>query len=325
MASDIETHAAIQSIPTRRSAAQRLLHPPETGAGWSDPRRIARGLGWFSVGLGLAEILAPRLVARLVGTSNHSMLIRGFGFRELGAGIGILSGRDAGPWLWARVAGDAADLAALGSALTGDENETGKTLFGFASVAGVTALDILCAKQLTGAEEPSRGSLRVESSILVNSPPQDVFRFWRDFENLPRFMSYLQSVRVTGDRRSHWIAKAAGAPAIEWDAEITEEVPGQRISWQSLRDSSVSNSGSVEFEAAPGRRGTIIRVQMDFGNRAHALGAAIAALMGRHPEQIVDKDLRRFKQVLETGEIITTEGQSAGRREGTTWLDSVAR
>jgi uncharacterized membrane protein len=326
MAIDLSNHAPIQSVPTRQSFGQRLRQEAPPGSAWNDPRRLSRGLGWFSIGLGLAEILAPSLVASISGTRNHRGLTRFYGLRELAAGYGILNQpANPGPWLWSRVAGDIVDLATLGAALTDEENDRGKTLFAFASVAGVTALDVLCARHFSGESAPSEGALHVEHSIIINRTPQDVYNFWHDFEKLPRFMSYLQSVRTTGDRQSHWIARAPGDVPVEWDAEVVDDVPGQRISWQSLPSSSVNNSGSVEFEEAPNGRGTFVHVQIDFGNTAHALGAAIAALMGKHPEQIVNKDLRRLKALLETGEILTTEGQPSGRTSSTTWLDSIAR
>jgi uncharacterized membrane protein len=138
-------------------------------------------------------------------------------------------------------------------------------------------------------------------------------------------MSYLQSVRITGDKRSHWIARAPGNTRIEWDAEIEEDVPNQRISWRSLPGADVFNSGAVEFERAAAERGTIVRVQLAYGQPGEALGI-FATLLGKDPEQMVYKDLRRFKQVLETGEVVKTEGQPSGRGDnGATWLDSVAR
>ena len=160
--------------------------------------------------------------------------------------------------------------------------------------------------------------------MIVNRSPEDCYKFWRDLENLPRFMMYLESVRAAGDRRSHWTAQVAGQ-RIEWDAEIETDVPNHRITWRSTPESEFTNSGAVEFERAPGSRGTIVRVQMDYGNMWHALGAAAARALGKSPDQLIKKELARFKQVMETGEVITTEGQSAGRRSGATWLDQLAR
>ena len=252
-----------------------------------DARRLARGLGWFSIGLGVAELIAPRTIGRVVGSRNHSSLIRAFGLRELAAGVGILATSNPAPWLWSRAAGDMLDLAALGGVLGSPRNSRGKAALNIASVAGVTALDVVCAQRLTGK---IRGP-RAEASLIVNRSPEECYGFWRNFENLPRFMSYLQSVRTAGDRRSHWIANIGGA-TIEWDAEIEADVPNQRITWHSLPGADIENSGSVEFERAPGERGTIVRVQVEYGNLAHARGSggrvrAGAASGADHPQGTV--------------------------------------
>ena len=288
-----------------------------------DPDKVARGLGWFSIGLGAAELLAPGAIARICGSRNHKTLIRAYGARELAAGIGLLTTARPAPWLWARFAGDMVDLVSLGGIAGSAENDRGRAAFAIANVAAVTVMDFLCAERHTQSE--GRYGARAEASMMINRPPEECYRFWRNFENFPRFMRYLSSVRVTDDRRSHWVMQLPEGPRFEWDAEIEDDAPNERISWRSLPGSMVSHSGSVEFEPAPGGRGTIVRVQIDYGNMAHAMGAAAASMLGRDPEQIVRKELRRFKQVIEVGEVTTTEGQPAGRRSGATWLDKVAR
>jgi len=284
-----------------------------------DENRLARGLGWFSVGLGMAELVAPRAISRLVGTGNHKTLTRAYGLREITAGIGILSSQRPAGWLWTRVAGDMIDLASLGAAVESPHNERGRAIFGLASVAGVTVLDVLCARRL------SQQKARAAASIIVDSSPEECYRFWRTLENLPRFMEYLESVRVTGPTHSHWIANGPGNVPVEWDAEIIDDVPNHRLSWRSLPGADVTNSGTVEFDPATGRRGTIVRVRMDYGNQVLAIAAKLAGIAGRDPEQMIRKELRRFKQIIEIGEAITTEGQPAGRRSSVTWLDKIAR
>jgi len=282
-------------------------------------------LGWFSIGLGAAELIAPSLIARFIGSRNHRSLIRVYGLRELAAGAGILASREPAGWLWSRVAGDIVDLASLTGLLASQDSDRGKSAFGLASVAVVTILDVMCAQQLTDEARGREGnSARAEASLIVNRSPEECYAFWRNLENLPRFMTHLKSVRITGDRQSHWIADV-GRAAVEWDAEMEIDVPNQRIAWRSLPGSDVPNSGAVEFERASGGRGTIVRVQIDYGNLMQALTSAAAAVVGQAPEQMIQKELRRFKQVMETGEVITTEGQSAGNRTGTTWLDAIAR
>lgn len=325
--------AVLSEQQQKRETERYLEHIPDVGAerrqslrqrlGLDNSNKVARALGWFSIGLGAAELIAPRAVSRLVGArkGNHA-LVRAWGMREMAAGVGILTASKPGPWLWARVAGDAMDLASLGATVASPKAERGKTIFGIASVAGVTALDVMAARDVGGAEW-ARGA-RAEASIIVNRQPEECYRFWRDFENLPRFMSYLESVVVSGHRTSHWVASLPGGRHVEWDAEIVNDLPDRRISWRSLSGSELPNSGAVEFQRASGDRGTIVRVQMDYGNRLHAAASAAAALVGKHPEDMIRKDLHRFKQAMETGEVITTEGQSSGRRSGATWLDRIA-
>jgi uncharacterized membrane protein len=158
------------------------------------------------------------------------------------------------------------------------------------------------------------GPLHVEQSVTINRPADDLYHFWRQFENLPRFMKHLQSVSAGGERRSHWVATGPAGSTVEWDAEIVEDLPEQLISWRSLPGAQVDSAGSVRFETAPGGRGTIVRVSFDYSPPAGALGAAVARLFGEEPGQQVEGDLRRFKNIMEAGEIPTTASQPTGRR-----------
>jgi uncharacterized membrane protein len=321
MGIQVGTYDITQVAKPVRQIGRRL----QTGATRVDEIALARALGWFSIGLGLAEVVAPRKVARLVGTRNHRGTVRMFGLREIASGITILSGRRPAGGLWSRVGGDILDLAFLGSNLASRDADRKRALAATAAVTGVTVLDAVCAQRLSAREGGREGVVRGRTSVIVNRPPEECYRFWRDFENLPRFMSYLESIRTIGDRRWHWVAKAPGDIRIEWDAEMVDDTPNERISWRSLPGADVPNSGSVRFERAPGGRGTIVRIEMAYGRPGHAIAAAFAKLVGKVPEQLVYKDLRRFKQVLETGEVITTEGQPAGRTSSVTWLDAIAR
>jgi uncharacterized membrane protein len=129
------------------------------------------------------------------------MLLRLFGLREMASGVGILTQHRPAPWMWGCVGGDALDLACLGAALTSDEARPGRIAAAMAAVAGVTALDVLCSQQLSQSA-PQQGH-RAESSVTINRAPADLYRFWRDFQNLPRFMPHLSSVRVDTERQSH--------------------------------------------------------------------------------------------------------------------------
>ncbi|HYY55860.1 MAG TPA: SRPBCC family protein [Pyrinomonadaceae bacterium] len=156
--------------------------------------------------------------------------------------------------------------------------------------------------------------IRVEKSITINKSPEELYRFWRSFENLPRFMNHLESVTTAGEGRSHWVARAPAGTTVEWDAEVYNEKEGELIAWRSLDGADVDNAGSVRFEPATGGRGTTVRVTLRYDPPGGALGAAFAKLFGENPEQQIEEDLRRFKQVMETGETPTTEGQPSGSR-----------
>lgn len=155
--------------------------------------------------------------------------------------------------------------------------------------------------------------IRVEKAVTINRSPEELYSFWRNFENLPRFMGHLESVRVTGEKSSHWVAKAPAGSTVEWDAEIYNEKEGELIAWRTLENADVASAGSVHFEQAGSGRGTIVRVVLKYDPPAGKLGAFVARLFGENPEQQIDEDLRRFKQLIETGEVATTEGQSSGR------------
>jgi len=156
--------------------------------------------------------------------------------------------------------------------------------------------------------------LSASSTIQLNCSPNDAYRFWRNFENLPLFMRHLQSVSVTGDRRSRWIAAGPLGSQIRWDAEIVAERENELISWRSLPGSDIEMDGYVEFRGAPGNRGTFVSANIIYSPPAGRAGAAIAKLLGKHPEFLMRQDLRRFKALIEAGEIPTIEGQSHGPR-----------
>jgi uncharacterized membrane protein len=278
--------------------------------------RLANGLGWFSLGLGFAQ-LAAHLIG-LQDTDNTRTLLRAVGVREVACGAGILTQRRPAGWLGARVAGDAMDLALLGAALTSKKSRKGNVALATAMVVGVTALDVWRAAQL-GRHPSVTGHARkdqamdVRKSITVNRPPEELYRFWHDFENLPRFMSHLESVRVIDNGRSHWKAKAPAGKAVEWDAEVVDDRPNELIAWRSLEGADVENSGSVRFTPAPGGRGTEVHVRLQYDPPGGAIGAMAAKLFGEEPTQQVYDDLRAFKQVMEAGEVVRSDASIHAR------------
>ncbi|HEX7226671.1 MAG TPA: SRPBCC family protein [Candidatus Binatia bacterium] len=283
--------------------------------------RIAHALGWFSIGLGLAEIIAPRGLAKLIGTSDNRTLLRILGVREIASGVGILSRRRPVGWLWSRVGGDIMDLAVLGMALTSPNANRRRIAAATAAVTGVTVLDVRASQRLSSQPElqDSAVSIQVKKSITINRSPEDLYQFWHEFQTLPRFMSDLESVENTGEKRSHWVVKGPAGKRIHWDAEITEDRPNELIAWRSLEGSQVQNSGSVRFEPAQRKPGTVVRVEIEYRPPAGLLGATVAKFLGAEPKQQLHENLHRFRQLMETGEIITTEGQPAGRSQSTSW------
>jgi uncharacterized membrane protein len=139
--------------------------------------------------------------------------------------------------------------------------------------------------------------IRVEQTVRVARPAEELYRFWRNLENLPRFMDHLESVRVIDELRSHWVARGPAGTRVEWDAEIHNEVPGQLLAWRSLPGSEVDHAGSVHFEAESG--GTLVWVILRYDPPAGKVGAAVARLFGEDADTQVADDLRRFKQVME--------------------------
>jgi uncharacterized membrane protein len=264
-------------------------------------------------------------MARVVGAKNrHDALMRFLGFREIAAGAMILSGARA-VGCWSRVAGDIMDLALLGGSIGAPGTNKGAAIGSTASVVGVTVLDALTALELTRSGSGAY-DVRLERAVTVNKSPEECYDFWHNFERLPSFMPHIESVRPLGDNRHHWVAKGPGGVRLEWDSQSTDDRANNCISWHSLENADVDNSGSVHFERAPGGRGTVVRLTMYYSPSSLSGGKSIVArLLGSAPEELIARDLKRFKQVIETGEAITTEGQPAGRSSGATWLDTLGR
>lgn len=161
--------------------------------------------------------------------------------------------------------------------------------------------------------------ISVRRAITIDKTPEELYRFWRDFENLPRFMRHLHSVRGEGGRL-HWESSGPLGKHFSWQAEITEDRENELISWRSLPGSQIENQGSVRFQAAPQGRGSEMQVELVYRPPAGRIGAAFASLFGEEPEQQIREDLRRFKELMEAGEIATTDGQPHGRRSKITTI-----
>lgn len=181
-----------------------------------------------------------------------------------------------------------------------------------AAAIGVTGVDRLCSlnpgrQDATPGEARKDHAMHVKKAITIRRTPEEVYRFWRDFQNLPRFMQHLESVQVVGERRSHWKVQAPAGKTVEWGAEIVEDRPNELIAWRSLDGADVDNAGQVRFRPAPGGRGTEIGVELRYDPPGGRLGKTVARLFGKEPDQAVYGDLRRLKQVLETGEVVRSD------------------
>lgn len=156
--------------------------------------------------------------------------------------------------------------------------------------------------------------VEIEHAVNIMKSPEELFAFWRTLENLPSFMRHLKSVQETGAKTSHWVAKGPANTSFEWDAEIMEEEPGQFLSWRAVEGSEIPNSGWVRFSPLPEGRGTEVRVYLWYAPPAGRVGKTVARFFGEEPELQIREDLRRFKRLVEAGEIPTVEGQPHGKR-----------
>jgi len=275
---------------------------------------LARFLTRFSFGLGLSQVLAPDAVNRLIGiyTSDRTAAVmRGLGFRELTAGFGLIRGRNTSGWLWARTVGDVMDLGLLVAALRNPANNSRRVGGATAAAAGAAALDALAAARTAKSGQTGEPA-EATRAITVNRSREDVYAYCTTSRTFRRSCTTWRRSATNGDRRSHWTAKAPAGRTVEWDAEVTHDLANELISWRSLRGADVPNFGSVRFSPAPGDRGTEVKVTVHYDLPAGRLGKAVAGLLGESPEQQVTDDLRRFKQVMETGQVVRSEGSPQG-------------
>ncbi|MFC3499967.1 SRPBCC family protein [Micromonospora krabiensis] len=287
-----------------------------------------RGLGWMSLGLGVAQLAAPDTVRRISGVDDSPTsraVVPLVGARELVHAAGLLTSRRKSIWAWTRVLGDAMDLASLGVAIAHRGGRRRRRLVGVTgAIVGITVVDLLTAVQATRAKRIGSapavrglrggGTMELTATTTIRKPPATVYAFWRALDNLPTFMAHLQEVRATGDRTSHWSASAPFGKNVEWDAEIIDETPGEKIAWRSTGTADVPNAGMVRFMPGPDGVSTEVHVVMSYDVPGGAVGKAVAKYFGEEPHQQLDDDLRRLKQVMETGQVVRSEGAPWGKR-----------
>jgi uncharacterized membrane protein len=268
----------------------------------ADATGLIRGLGWLGVTLGVSELAMPRLLASAIGVDPDGpapAILRAMGVREIASSAAVLARPDLPAPRWARVIGDVIDLGLLGLALTAPGTAKRRLAVALGMVAGVTALDVLAARRRGQVRQP----LPVIASVTINKPPLEVYEFYRRLEQLPQFMDYLVSVEQHGNRRSTWTARLPVGGTVSWEAEIIEDRPGEALSWRSIEGSRLQTRGRVTFTRAPGREMTEIRVELQLG----AAGRASTSLARLFARPQVKADLRRLKQVLETGEVLYSD------------------
>lgn len=316
--------AASQSSPL--AAAGEFSSPRRrTGGGWP-----AQSLGWLGVGLGVAGLAAPGAVARLLGCADRRSTrraLRLIGTRELLTGLAIVSRRRPHWGLWSRVVGDAIDIGLL--LRTVGLGRGSRTPLALGALGVVAAADVFTSVRTTlAARNEARDADAVEdpdaatggedlipfrAALTIDRPRREVYAFWRQLENLPRFMPYLGSVQPVDDRRSHWKAVAGGKVVAEWDAEIFSDVPDLLIGWRSSsKAKDVAHTGRVRFMDAPGNRGTEVHLEMRVALPGGALVQKAAKVFRKIPEQVATHDLHRLKQILETGAITLSDASAAG-------------
>lgn len=205
---------------------------------------------------------------------------------------------------WASLMGGGA-LAAWGIKRLVDHRTPGS--IGMTTAGGLLLVNSFLPRQ-------RRRGVHLETSFTINKPAEELFRFWRNFDNLPRFMTHLESVKVTGGRFSHWVARGPMGASLSWDAEIIDERENQWIVWRSLPGSQINHSGSVHFRKAPGNRGTVLTVAMEVEPLGGPVGQYLSYLFGPVPERQLREEVRHLKQLMEAGEIPTIDGQPSGRR-----------
>ena len=319
---DADTRPVVHTDPgsalRERPPGKEFRYEALAGDGLSP---LQLGAGMVILGLGIAQLLAPRQVARSTGIHAHPGLVRTSGALSIASAASILGRGKPASLGFTRLASVALDLMLLGRSATHavKRGRGSRLALASAGVAAAAMLDMRStiqqgARQTMGERATESGAMAVEKCITINKSPDECYRFWRNFDRFPEFMQHLETVEKITDTRSHWKAKAPIGPSVEWDAEITTDQPGVLLAWHSVEGADVDNGGTVRFESAPGGRGTIVRVDMQYKPPGGKAGALVAKLFGENPSQQMDGDLRRFKQLIETGEITTTEGQSAGER-----------
>jgi len=267
--------------------------------------KLTRGLAWLSIGVGGAQLVAPGSWAWMAGlpdSHRSRTIIRTRGLREVVSGVALLNS-DRPELAWLRLAGDVIDLGLLASSWSSTRANGGRLAGAILTTLGMAVVDGLAASARTS----NLGPVEVSSSIAINKEASEVYRFWKQQANLPRFMAHLESATAVDERHARWQTRGLLGASETWDVEIVEDEPDELIAWRLRKDDEVACAGAVSFTRAPGGRGTAVHVALHHHASAGDLGAAVARLFGELPRQQLAGDLRRLKQVLETGEVVHSD------------------
>lgn len=320
---DFQGHRQIPEFWGSHSGAEP--HASPTGPDGQGEKRptaaldLSRALGWASLGLGIAQLAAPQRLADLAGLADGSRtraIVRLLGLREAATGAGILAGANPVPWMWGRVGGDAIDLALIASAI--DTRGTNRTrLAGAAAItAGMTAIDAICSARLTMAPAPRPAppaeAVRVATAITVQAPSRRVYEALANAQTLPRFVESFAEIDVQDQRLTRWTVTLPGGMPLHWDVELTEEAPGERIAWRTREGSAFPASGQIDLRPSPANQGTEVRFTAAFDPPGGELGAKIGDLFTGAIGTKIHNDLRRFKQLIDLGEIVQSDASVAG-------------
>lgn len=293
---------------------RRTSHPRVARASARAARMLPgpNALGWLSIGLAAAAVLAPRSVGRLTGLGDRSSLLRLVGLRELASGLGLLTRENKAPWLAARVAGDVMDLA-IALAAVGPENpRRGRALATLGVVGAIAAADLsACGRAASGRDS---AEAYLHTAIVVNKSAQECYEFWRDVQNLPRFMRLVEAVEPIDERHTSWKIRGPGDVKLQWTTELTADEPSKRLAWRARDDLGLQHAATVRFQNAKGVRGTLVTVFAQYHAAVGTAAVGIRKLLGSDPASVLREDLRRFKQLIEAGEVPSTRGQPAGKR-----------
>ena len=306
------------NFPVRAWARAQPTVDAAGSAGGMGGDWLVRVLGWLSAGTAVPLLLTPGGFGMAIGVGDgprQRAAVTTAGVRELAAAVGLL--RWPSPvWLWARVGGDVMDLGLLGRALGSASNYDSydmrhkrRILAALGAVACITGVDVYTA----ATRSPRRAEVRLAASVTVATSASQAHELWRRLEILPSFMAQVDEVTMTGPVTSHWRASAPFGRTVEWDAEITDDVSGEMLAWRSLDNAPIYNEGDVRFTPASGGRGTEIHVTLRYSMSAVGLAVPAARYFGAHPSERLYEELRRFKQVAETGEVVRSEGAPGGK------------